>query len=94
MIVVADLPGVDKEDMSLRLANPRALEISCERKSKREEKDKGYYVRELVAGSMQRVVVLPAEVTEDDAKASFKNGVLEVQLKKSTIIPKSRIEIE
>jgi len=94
VIVVADLPGIDKEDVSLQLANPRALEISCERKSEREEKDKDYYMREWVAGSMQRVVVLPAEVTEDGAKASFKNGVREVHLKKSMIAPKSRIEIE
>lgn len=94
VIVVADLPGIDKEAVELQLINPRALEVSCERKSEREEKNEGYYMRERVAGSMQRVVVLPAEVTEDGAKASFKNGVLEVHLKKSIIAPKSRIEIE
>jgi len=43
---------------------------------------------------MQRMVILPADVTEKDAKASFKNGVLEVRFNKSKISPKSRIEIE
>jgi HSP20 family protein len=43
---------------------------------------------------MQRLVTLPADVTEKDAKASFKNGVLEVRLNKTKISPKSRIEIE
>ncbi|MFA7303169.1 MAG: Hsp20/alpha crystallin family protein [Methanoregula sp.] len=94
VIVVADLPGIDKADVSLRLANPRALEISCERKSEREEKNEGYYMRERLAGLMQRIVVLPADVTEEGAKASFKNGVLEVHLTRASAIPTSRIEIE
>ena len=94
VIVVADLPGMEKDAVSLQLINPRALEISCARKGEREEKEEGYYMRERVSGSMQRVVRLPAEVTGEDSKASFKNGVLEVHLKKTTISPVSRIEIE
>lgn len=94
VIVVADLPGVEKDDVSLQLLNPRALEISCERKGEKEEKSKGYYMRERVYGSMSRVVAMPADVTEDDSRASFTNGVLEVRLKKAKIQPKSRIQIE
>jgi HSP20 family protein len=94
VIVVADLPGADKEAVSLDLLNPRALEISCERRSENEEIREGYYMRERVSGSMSRIVALPTEVTEDDAKASFKNGVLEVILKKSAPSRKSRIMIE
>jgi HSP20 family protein len=94
IIVVADLPGVEKDDVSLQILNPRTLEISCERKGENEEKSEDYYVRERVYGSMQRLVILPGDVTEKDAKASFKNGVLEVRLNKTKISPKSRIEIE
>ena len=94
VIIAADLPGVEKEHVSLQLINPRTLEISCERKGEKEEKSEGYYVRERTYGSMQRMVVLPSDVTEKDVKASFKNGVLEVRFNKSTISPKSRIEIE
>jgi HSP20 family protein len=94
VIVVADLPGVEKEDVSLQILNPRTLEISCERKGEKEEKSEGYFVRERVYGSMQRLITMPAEVTVKDAKASFKNGVLEVRLTKTKISPNSRIEIE
>ena len=94
VIVVADLPGVEKDNVSLQLLNPRTLEISCERKGEKEEKTEGYYVRERIYGSMQRMIAMPADVTEKDAKASFKNGVLEVTFNKSKISPKSRIEIE
>ena len=71
MIVVADLPGVEKDDVSLQILNPRTLEISCKRKGETEEKSEGYYVRERVYGSMQRLVTLPADVTEKDAKSQF-----------------------
>jgi HSP20 family protein len=94
VIVAADLPGVEKENVSLQLINPRTLEISCERKGEKEEKSEGYWVRERTYGSLQRMVLLPADVTETDAKASFKNGVLEVRFSKSKISPKSRIQIE
>ena len=92
--VIADLPGIEKDDVSIQLLNPRALEIACERKGDTEEKSKGYYMRERVYGTLRRIVALPADVTEGDAKASFKNGVLEVHLKRQKVVPSSRIAIE
>jgi HSP20 family protein len=71
VIVVADLPCVEKDDVSLQILNPRTLEISCERKGEKEEKSEGYYVRERIHGSMQRLVTLPADVTEKDSKSQF-----------------------
>jgi len=94
VIVVADLPGVEKDDVSLQLLSPRALEITCERKGESEEKSEGYYMRERMYGSMRRIVAMPADVTEIDSNASFKNGVLEIRLKKTKILPKARIQIE
>jgi len=94
VIVVADLPGVEKEDVSLQLLSPRALEVSCERRGEMEEKSEGYYMRERVYGTMRRIVAMPVDVTETDSNASFKNGVLEVRLKKTKILPKARIQIE
>jgi HSP20 family protein len=43
VIVVADLSGGEKDDVSLQFLNPRMLEISCERKGEKEEKSEGYY---------------------------------------------------
>jgi HSP20 family protein len=63
---------VEKDDVSLQILNPRTLEISCERKGEKEEKSEGYYVRERVCGSMQPMVTMPADVTVEGAKASFK----------------------
>lgn len=94
IIVVADLPGGDKEDVSVTLINPTTLEISFDRKEEKEEKAKGYYMRERVYGALSRVVALPHDVTDTDSTASFKNGVLEIRLKKSTVQRGSTIKVE
>ncbi len=94
VLVVADLPGVEKDDVSLRLVNPRTLELTWERKVEKQEKEEGWYLRERTYGSMSRVIALPGDVTEEGSSASFKNGVLEVRLKKLAIERGARIQIE
>jgi HSP20 family protein len=84
VIVVADLPGAEKEDVRVTLLSPGTLEISAEKKTLKEEKEEGFYVRERMFGSMCRVMPLPHDVTDKGAVSSFKNGVLEVRLKKTT----------
>jgi HSP20 family protein len=85
VIVVADLPGVEKEDVTVRLTDPRHLEIRSQRAGESTEEAPDFFMRERVYGEMSRTVMLPAEVTEEGATASFKNGVLEVRLKKVPI---------
>jgi HSP20 family protein len=94
VIVVADLPGVEKENVEIALVNPRTLEIKCERKQEKEEKDEGYYLRERRSGSMSRLVALPHEVTDEGATASFRNGVLEVHFRKIKIERGVKIKID
>lgn len=94
--VVADLPGAGKDNVQIKLIDPRTLEISCNRENAREEEDEetGYYLRERVYGEMIRHVSLPSEVTEEGATASFNNGVLEVHLKKVALGSGKNIEIK
>lgn len=94
VIVAADLPGVEKEDIAIQLLAPRALEIACEKRGETEEAKEGYYLRERIYGSLRRVIALPADVTEEDSAATFKNGVLEVRLKRTKPSEKARIQIE
>jgi HSP20 family protein len=94
IIVVADLPGVEKEDVTISLVNPSTLEISSEKKAEKEEKEEGYYMRERVYGSLCRTVALPHDVTDAGSTASFKNGVLEIRLKKTEVQRGSVIKLE
>lgn len=94
VIVIVDLPGVNKEDITINLIDPRTLEISTVREVEKERTGEGYFLRERLYGSMNRRVLLPADVTDDGAKSTFTNGVLELHLKKIKILPEKRIPIE
>lgn len=96
VLVVADLPGVERENITVRLLNPIELEVSSERRFERSETgEAGQLVRqERAFGYMTRVVPLPHEVTAEGARSSFTNGVLELRLKKSTVERGERIPIE
>lgn len=89
VIVTADLPGVDKKDVVIRLVTPLSLEISVLKKTEPEEGADvyDYYTRERLSGSLHRIVSLPAEVIDEKASASFRNGVLEIRLGKT--VPES-----
>ena len=94
VIVVADLPGVEKEDVTIRLIDPQHLEIMSIRSGETEEESMDFFMRERIYGQMSRTVLLPAEVTEEHASATFKNGVLEVRLKKTPTETGTTIPIE
>jgi len=64
-VVVAELPGVEKEDIELN-ATEKELIISVDTERRK------YY----------KCLELPAEVDPKSAKASYRNGILEVRLKK------------
>ncbi|WP_332450066.1 Hsp20/alpha crystallin family protein [Methanoculleus sp.] len=82
VMVVADLPGVDTEKISVRLLDPRTLRITARREEATETEQAGYFVRERRVGTISRTATLPVDVEGEGARATFKNGVLEVRLKK------------
>ena len=95
VVVTADLiPGVSKKDITTALVSPQELRISCERKEEKEEEKEGYFIRERSFGSITRDIPLPKPVSEEGSRASFKNGVLEVHLKKSAKELTGNIPIE
>ena len=56
------------------------LTIEGERKIETEEKKEGFYRTERSYGGFYRHIVLPEHVKAEEAKATFKNGVLEVAM--------------
>ena len=80
-VLKADLPGVAKEDLALRVT-PDAIELAAETRSEKEEDGKAYAYRERSVRSYRRSLALPEEVLARDAKATLKDGVLEVRLPK------------
>lgn len=80
--LTADLPGMKKEDISLRYENSY-LTISANQKSEEEKKDEeGRYIRrERRMGSMSRSFYID-NIDEAKVTAEFKDGVLKVELPK------------
>lgn len=93
-VTVDMIPGVTKEGICLELVNPTTLRIACERSDEKKDAREGYYLCERRFGSVCRIVPLPVPVTDQGATSTFKNGVLEVTLKKSQDSAKSQIPIE
>jgi HSP20 family protein len=82
LVVRADLPGIERDQVHLRLEEV-GLVIEGERKEEHEERgERGYYRSERTYGSFRRVVPLPDGVEGETATAEMKNGVLEVSFKK------------
>ncbi len=96
IIVVTDLPGIEKENITVRLLNPDTLLIKTEQHSQIEEsgEEGTYHLRERKMGSMQRTIHLPSEVLTENARASFKNGVMEITLQKKHAEDGVAIDIE
>ncbi|MCR5324397.1 MAG: Hsp20/alpha crystallin family protein [Lachnospiraceae bacterium] len=78
-----DLPGYNKEDVKAELKDGY-LTISATRTSNKEEKDeKGHYIRrERYSGSCSRCFYVGEDVTEQDIKARFENGTLQLNVPK------------
>lgn len=78
-IVRADLPGLKKEDVNIEITDD-ALTLRGERRQEHEEEHEGYYRSERSYGSFFRSIPLPDGVNPDEAKASFRDGVLEISM--------------
>lgn len=82
-VVVADLPGVEKEDIDLTITE-RVLTIEATHETDRQQGSEEYIRRERRHESVRRTVRLPEDIVADEASASYNNGVLTVTLPKVT----------
>jgi HSP20 family protein len=80
--VQVELPGMDKDDVEITLANG-VLTIRGEKKREEEEKGKDFFRKERTFGAFRRSIPIPAEVDERGIEASFRKGVLNIELPKS-----------
>ncbi|MEY3425906.1 MAG: hypothetical protein RL265_1305 [Bacteroidota bacterium] len=84
-------PGLKKEDINIELAN-NVLTISSEKQEEKEEKEESgnYYRKEFNYQSFSRSFTLPENANESKIEASYKDGILHVDVAKKQISsPKS-----
>lgn len=93
IVVKAELPGVEKENIDLTISE-NSLTIKAESKKDEEIKEEDYYSREIHYGTYSRTITLPAEVDSSKAKATLKNGILEIVLPKKEEAKPKEIKVE
>ena len=94
VVVRAELPGLDKDDVKVELTDD-GLVIEGERKREREERLEGGYRSEIEYGRFYRMIPLPEGVNVDQAQARMNNGVLEVMIPMAEVRrPRRSIPVE
>lgn len=92
-LIRAELPGVEKKDINISITNNiLTLEASMSKEEKEEKTE--YHRQEICRGSYRRSFELPAPVKESEAKASLKNGVLELVIPKVEKTKRMTIKVE
>ena len=90
-VLEADLPGFDEKNIEIHL-DGNTLTIQSKKEEVKEEKT-NYMVRERRSASFSRSFSLPENADRESVTASFKNGVLSVEIGKQAEAQKRLIEI-
>ena len=91
IVVYADLPGVDKEDIQLEVKD-HTLVLTGKRKQL-SNAEEGWLRREAPYGQFFRAFSLSADVKANQVTANFKSGVLEIHLPKAEEAKPHRVKI-
>lgn len=79
--VCAEVPGLNEKDINVTLKD-NCLIVEGERKSNSEKDEEGYSSSEFSYGCFYRSIPLDEEVNPDTVKASYKDGILKIDLDK------------
>ena len=93
-VVKADLPGMDKDKMTVTLEQGKILKIAGSREMEVNESGPNVVRHERMEGKFERVIELPAECKPDGIGASYRNGVLEITIPKKEASKPETIKVD
>jgi HSP20 family protein len=91
--VEAELPGYDEKNVEVHVEG-RTLTIASKAEEKTEKDEGRYVLRERRTSSFSRSFTLPEDADPETIAASFKNGVLELGIKKREEAKRRVVKIE
>jgi HSP20 family protein len=91
--VLFELAGVPRENVRVRLRG-RTLEVSGRRVPPQEPAGAHYHRAEIYFGEFRRLVELPWEAESGKVEAIYRDGMLEVRLKRAAVHPRTEVPIE
>nr|QNG71066.1 heat shock protein 20 [Acanthamoeba healyi] len=90
LILHAELPGCNKEDIKLSIDNNR-LVLQGEKKTHKKEEGENWVRKERFEGTFKRTLQLPRGVDANQIQANYNNGVLEIVVPKPEDMPKRQL---
>lgn len=93
ILVRAEVPGMEKKNINVSVTED-SITISGHSEAETKEEKGNYHRSEISRGSFSRTLALPSAVNSEKAKASFKDGILEVTVPKTTKTKRHTISIE
>ena len=90
--ITAELPGLSEKDIEVSMSD-QSLTIKGEKKQEKEEKKKDFYLSERYYGAFRRTFSLPEGVDSDKIDATFKDGILTINLPKTAAARKKEKKV-
>jgi HSP20 family protein len=91
-LVRAEMPGVDRGSLDVTAQGDQLI-VRGERSIHPAEGNASYHRRECEGGKFRRAITLPQNVDAENIKATFKNGVLEVELPRAPELKPRKISV-
>lgn len=92
VVVTIEAPGMEEGNFDISVIE-NVLYIKGEKHFEREQTKGGYSVKERAYGHFERVLPLGFEVDPEEAKASYKQGVLRIEVNKSEQHKRRKIQV-
>jgi HSP20 family protein len=93
-VVSAELPGYKEDEVQVNVEK-HVLHIASQKKENHDEHNgKKYLIKERCYQSFERSFSLPEDADENNIQASFKDGVLNVNIPKKAVAQPKRIQIQ
>ncbi len=92
LVLSAETPGIEDKDIEIKIEN-NTLSIQGERKIETETKEENYHRIERSYGSFYRSFTLPTNISQDNIKAEYDNGVLRISLPKKPELKSKKVKV-
>lgn len=93
VVVRLEAPGMDLGDFDLQVEGD-LLRVRGEKRSERETGEGAWRLRERAYGAFERAIRLPAQVKVDKARATYRRGVLRIELPKAQAKAPRRVAVK
>lgn len=93
VMVKVELPGMEEKDIEVSLTG-NVLTVRGEKKEEKEQSTRSYFRMERSYGSFERSIQLPVAVKGDQVNATFKSGVLNIELPKAEEMKSRSVQVK